>query len=98
MKKVSVIVPMYKAKPYVKPCVDALLRQGVEEDALEILLIDDRSPDDTFAYAKDLFRDCPAVRVIEQEQNGVTVPSKAAIQFAPIPWNLPSILMLQQLT
>ena len=70
MKKVSVIVPMYKAKPYVKPCVDALLRQGVEEDELEILLIDDRSPDDTFAYAKDLFGNCPAVRVIEQEQNG----------------------------
>jgi len=30
----------------------------------------------------------------EQEQNGVTVPSKAAIIFAPIPLNLPRILLV----
>lgn len=69
MKKVSVIVPMYKAKNYVKPCVDALLRQGLE-DEIEILLIDDRSPDDTFEYAKNLYKDNPLVRVILQEENG----------------------------
>ena len=27
----------------------------------------------------------------EQEQNGVTVPSRAAMQLAPTPWNLPRI-------
>ncbi|MPM29181.1 hypothetical protein SDC9_75721 [bioreactor metagenome] len=31
----------------------------------------------------------------EQEQNGVTVPSKAATEFAPIPWNRPSIFLLR---
>lgn len=31
----------------------------------------------------------------EQEQNGVTVPSNAAIVFAPIPRNLPSILRVR---
>ena len=31
----------------------------------------------------------------EQEQNGVTVPSKAPIIFAPIPWNLPMIFRLR---
>ena len=30
----------------------------------------------------------------EHEQKGVTVPSKAAIQLAPMPWNLPIILLL----
>lgn len=70
MKKVSVIVPIYKAKSYVKPCVDALLRQGICEDELEILLVDDKSPDDTYEYTKNLFKDSKAVRVIEQEENG----------------------------
>jgi hypothetical protein len=31
----------------------------------------------------------------EQEQNGVTVPSKAATVFAPIPWNRPKIFLLR---
>src|SRR5574344_2577985 len=30
----------------------------------------------------------------EHEQNGVTVPSSAAMQFAQIPWNLPIIFLL----
>ena len=30
----------------------------------------------------------------EQEQNGVTVPNKAAIIFAPIPLNLPRIFLV----
>ena len=31
----------------------------------------------------------------EQEQNGVTVPNNAAIQFAPIPLKRPSIFLLR---
>lgn len=30
----------------------------------------------------------------EQEQNGVTVPNRAARVFAPIPWNLPKIFLV----
>jgi hypothetical protein len=31
----------------------------------------------------------------EQEQKGVTVPSRAATTFAPTPWNRPSIFLLR---
>ena len=31
----------------------------------------------------------------EQEQNGVTVPSSAAMQFAPMPWKRPRILLVR---
>ena len=31
----------------------------------------------------------------EQEQKGVTVPSRAAIMLAPIPWNRPRIRLLR---
>lgn len=68
MPEVSVIVPIYSAKPYIVPCVRALQRQGLKE--MEILLVDDCSPDDTYEYASDLFRDDPMVRVIRQEKNG----------------------------
>ncbi len=31
----------------------------------------------------------------EQEQKGVTVPSRAAAMFAPTPWNFPRIFLLR---
>ena len=40
---VSVIVPVYKTDKYLKRCLDSLCRQSL--DNIEILLIDDASPD-----------------------------------------------------
>lgn len=68
MPEISFVVPMFKAKPYIGPCVASLLRQGVDD--FEILLIDDCSPDDTCEYARTLFKDDSRVRVIRQEKNG----------------------------
>lgn len=68
MIKVSVIAPMYCAKAVMEPCVNALLRQGLEE--MEILLVDDCSPDDTYEYACELWRNHPKVRVLRMEENG----------------------------
>ena len=41
--KLSVIVPVYKAEKYLNECVDSLLNQTLGD--LEILLVDDGSPD-----------------------------------------------------
>ena len=43
MPKVSVIVPVYNTEQYLKECVDSLLKQTLTD--LEIILIDDGSPD-----------------------------------------------------
>ena len=68
MAKVSVIVPMYKGKNYIVPCISSLKRQGIDD--LEIIVVDDRSPDDSYQYAVDLYKDDPQVRILEQEKNG----------------------------
>ncbi len=43
--KFSIIVPVYKVEDYLQACVDSLLAQEEYEDQMEILLIDDGSPD-----------------------------------------------------
>ena len=68
MPKVSVIVPLYRAKNFLVPCVSALKRQGISD--MEILLVDDCSPDDTYACALELFGNDEKVRVIRQAENG----------------------------
>ena len=43
MPTISVIVPVYKAEAFLRKCTDSLLRQSFQD--LELLLIDDGSPD-----------------------------------------------------
>ena len=44
-KRLSVIIPMYNAKAYIKRCIDSILNQGFE--GLEIIAVDDGSTDAT---------------------------------------------------
>ena len=41
---ISVIVPVYKVVPYLRQCVESIINQTYRD--LEILLIDDCSPDE----------------------------------------------------
>ena len=41
----SIVVPVYKVEPYLDRCVDSLVHQTVDPEQLEILLVDDGSPD-----------------------------------------------------
>lgn len=61
MKKLSVIVPIYKAKEYLKGCVSSILNQDLEN--YEIILIDDYSQDGTYEYAKELFKDNKNIKI-----------------------------------
>jgi len=45
MKKVSVIIPMHNSSKYILECVDSVINQTYKN--LEIILIDDKSTDDT---------------------------------------------------
>lgn len=68
MKLLSVIVPCYNSDAYMRRCLDSLLPGG---DALEILIVDDGSADDTLAIAQTYERKHPGiVRAIHQENAG----------------------------
>ncbi|MDR2655479.1 MAG: glycosyltransferase family 2 protein [Oscillospiraceae bacterium] len=78
--KVSVIVPVYKAENYLKKCVNSLLNQTYKN--LEIILVDDGSPDACpeicEAYAKKDSR----VKVLHQENRGASAAKNAALEIA----------------
>lgn len=79
MAKISVIVPVYKVEAYLSRCIDSLLSQTYED--LELILVDDGSPDRCpeicDAYAEKDSR----VRVIHQKNRGLSAARNAGIDW-----------------
>lgn len=57
MPKVSVIVPVYKVEPYVEECARSLFSQTLDD--LEILFIDDCTPDRSMELVKECLKAYP---------------------------------------
>ncbi|HWZ87755.1 MAG TPA: glycosyltransferase family A protein, partial [Polyangiaceae bacterium] len=68
---VSVVIPAYKASEWIEATLESLLRQTYPVRDLEILVVDDASPDDSSDIARRfLERHSLNGRVIVREQNG----------------------------
>jgi poly(ribitol-phosphate) beta-N-acetylglucosaminyltransferase len=67
--KVSVVVPVYNPGTAIEPCIDSLLAQTLPKDELELVFVNDNSPDDTPARLDALAKEQPHVRVVHREQS-----------------------------
>ena len=68
MPEISVIVPVYRAEDFLEKCVASLLGQTFSD--LEVLLVDDGSPDNSGALCDQLAQRDPRVRVFHKETSG----------------------------
>lgn len=65
---ISVIVPVYKVEKYLEDCVRSIMAQ--EYRNLEIILVDDGSPDRCPEMCDALARKDARIRVIHKENGG----------------------------
>lgn len=80
MKKISVIIPVYKSEPFLVRCVESVLEQTYRN--LEVLLVDDGSPDNCPALCDAFARQDGRVRVIHQKNAGVSAARNAGLEVA----------------
>lgn len=80
MIKVSVIVPVYNAAAYLERCVTSLLQQTLTD--IEILLIDDGSPDACPALCDDWAQRDGRIRVLHKENGGLGFARNSGIEMA----------------
>lgn len=67
MPKVSVIVPMYNSACFLKRCVDSLINQTLKD--IEIILVNDASPDNSLEIAREYELIDDRVKVIDSPIN-----------------------------
>ena len=78
--KLSVIVPVYRAERTLKRCVDSILRQTVED--LEVLLVEDGSPDGSGALCDEIAKSDPRIRVFHKPNGGAASARNLGIDHA----------------
>lgn len=77
---ISVIVPIYKVEEYLERCVDSILTQTYSN--LEIILVDDGSPDNCGHICDKYAETDERVRVIHQENGGLPAARNAGLNVA----------------
>lgn len=77
---VSIIIPVYNAETYLRRCLDSVT--GQEYTEFELLLVDDGSTDTSGAICDEYAKRDERVRVIHQENGGVSAARNLAMSQA----------------
>lgn len=82
--KISVIVPIYRVERYLCRCIESIVAQTHEN--MEIILVDDGSPDGCGAICDQYAQRDGRIVVIHQENAGVSAARNAGLRIATGEW------------
>ena len=79
-QKVSIIVPVYKVEKYIKRCLDSIINQTYKN--LEIILVDDGSPDNCPQICDEYALKDIRIKVIHKDNGGLSDARNVGIDIA----------------
>ncbi len=77
---ISIIVPVYKVEEYLNKCIDSILNQAYKN--LEVILVDDGSPDRCGEICDEYAQKDDRVRVVHKQNGGLSDARNAGIDAA----------------
>lgn len=78
--KVSIIIPIYNTEKYLVRCMDSVLGQTLKE--IEIILVDDQSPDNAPAMCDEYALSDSRIRVIHKKNGGLGLARNSGLEIA----------------
>lgn len=78
--KVSVVVPVYKVERYIDRCIESLLNQSLQD--IEIILVDDGSPDSCPQICDNYANKYNNIRVIHKKNAGLGMACNSGLEIA----------------
>ena len=77
---ISVIIPVYKVEKYLKRCIDSVINQTYKN--LEIILVDDGSPDNCPKICDDYSKKDKRIKVIHKKNGGVSAARNKGLKLS----------------
>ena len=81
--KLSIILPIYNCEKYVEECINSILQQSFED--FELIIVNDGSTDGSFEKCSQ-FRAEQRVRIINKENQGVSIARNIGFSYATSPY------------
>ena len=81
---ITVVVPIYKLEKYLKKCIDSIIKQTYKN--LEIILVDDGSPDKCPQICDEYVKKDSRIKVIHKKNGGVSSARNLGIKSANGIW------------
>ena len=78
----SIIVPVYNVEKFIRPCIESIFNQGLEEDKFEVIIVNDGTPDRSMEMISDIIGQHGNVTVINQENQSLSVARNNGIATA----------------
>lgn len=77
---ISIVIPVYNVEAYIEHCIHNILSQTYRN--LEVIIVNDGSPDDSIKIAKELTKDDPRFIYIDKENGGQSDARNAGLDIA----------------
>jgi len=78
--KISVIIPVYNGRDFIKDCLDSLINQTLKD--IEIICVDDESTDDSYSILLNYEKRDSRIKVIRQKNGGAGLARNNGMQYA----------------
>ena len=82
MTHLSIILPVYNVEKYIRPCLESIFRQGLDEECFEVIIINDGTKDNSMEVIQNIIDQHPNITVINQENQGLSVVRNNGIGLA----------------
>jgi len=82
MTKLSIIIPVYNVEKYIRPCMESIFRQGLDEDDYEVIIVNDGTPDKSMEVIEDIIAAHTNITVINQKNLSLSVARNNGIAAA----------------
>jgi glycosyltransferase involved in cell wall biosynthesis len=81
----SIVIPVYNVEPYIAECLSSVVNQSLDDALYEILVVDDKSTDNSLAVCREFADRHANIRIFALPENtpgGAGIPSNVGIRNA----------------
>ena len=82
MTKLSIIVPVYNVEEYIRPCIESIFRQGLDDSDFEVIIVNDGTQDRSMEVIADIISQHHNITIINQENQGLSAARNNGIAVA----------------